>query len=117
MPAHLQGVILGGGWEHDAFRNPCARVEILVNGHRLTLVDDTENGWTLQEFDDSPNPQESSKNVFHAEFGDDAEFDYAILRDFVRTLERVGSERIAEEYQGKPIALEFDWNAAGRREG
>ncbi len=101
----LTSIITGGGWEHDAFRNPCARVHITLNAHHLALVDDTESGWTLYGFDGVPNPEEEFKKVFGAEFGEDAEFDYAVLRDFVSTLERVGGERIAEVYGGKPISL------------
>ena len=101
----LTGIITGGGWEHDAFRNPCARVHITLNAHHLALVDDTDRGWTLYDFDGVPNPEEEFKKVFGVEFGEDAEFDYAVLRDFVSTLERVGSERIAEVNRGKPISL------------
>ncbi len=109
---HVKGVVLGGGWEHDDFGNPCARVEILVNAHHITLVDDTANGWTLGEFDDAPNPEEAFKKFFGVEFGEDAEFDYAVLRDFVSTLERVGSERIAEAVGGKAISLFIEWEAS-----
>lgn len=105
---NLQGVIVGGGWEHDAFGNPRARVEILLNAHHITLIDDTERGWTLEEFNDAPNPEEEFKKVFGVELGEDAEFDYAVLRDFVRMLECVGSERIAELCGGRPISLEVD---------
>ena len=101
----LTGTITGGGWEHDAFQNPCARVHITLNAHHLVLVDDTERGWVLYDFDSAPNPEEEFKKFFGVEFGEDAEFDYAVLRDFVRTLERVGSERIAEVHGGKPISL------------
>ncbi len=101
----LTGIITGGGWEHDAFRNPCARVHITLNAHHLALVDDTDRGWTLYDFDGVPNPEEEFKKVFGVEVGEDAEFDYAVLRDFVSTLERVGGERIAEVYGGKPISL------------
>ena len=104
----LTGIITGGAWEHDAFRNSCARVHITVNAHHLTLVDDTERGWTLYDFDGAPNPNEEFKKFFGVEFGEDAEFDYAALRDFVSTLERVGSERIAEAYGGRAITLGID---------
>ncbi|OQY99628.1 MAG: hypothetical protein B6D41_00965 [Chloroflexi bacterium UTCFX4] len=108
----LEGVILGGGWEHDTFRNPCARVEIILNAHHLTLVDETERGWMLDDFDGAPIADEEFKRIFGVEFGEDAEFDYAALRDFVRTLERVGSERIAEEYRGKTVDLEIEARTA-----
>ncbi len=101
----LTGFITGGGWEHDAFQNPCVRVHITLNAHYLAIVDDTERGWTLYDFDGTPNPDEEFKKFFGVAFGEDAEFDYAVLRDFVRTLERVGSERIAEVHGGKPISL------------
>ncbi len=101
----LTGIITGGGWEHDAFRNSCARVHITVNAYHLALVDDVERGWTLHNFDGAPNPDKEFKKIFGAEFGEDAEFDYAVLRDFVRTLERVGSERIAEVFRGTAISL------------
>ncbi len=108
----LTGIITGGAWEHDAFRNSCARVHITVNAHHLALVDDVERGWTLYDFDGAPNPNEEFKKFFGVEFGEDAEFDYAVLRDFVRTLERVGSERIVEVYGGKTIDLEIDCDRA-----
>ncbi|MDL1894865.1 hypothetical protein FBQ82_01195 [Anaerolineae bacterium CFX7] len=101
----LTGIITGGGWEHDAFRNSCARVHITLNAHHLVLFDDTERGWALYDFDGAANPDEEFKKVFGVEFGEDAEFDYAVLSEFVRTLERVGSEFIADVYRGKPISL------------
>lgn len=100
----LTGIITGGDWEHDAFQNPCTRVQITINAYNMTIVDDTERGWLLYDFDGAANPEEFKK-VFGIEFGEDAEFDYAVLRDFVSTLERVGSERVAEVYGGKPISL------------
>lgn len=106
-------MILGGDWEHDAFGNPCARVEISLDAHHITLVDDSERGWTLESFDDAPNADEEFKKVFGVEFGEDSEFDYAVLRDFVKTLERVGSERIVEVCGGKPISLEIDRGGIG----
>lgn len=106
----LTGIITGGGWEHDAFRNSCARVHITLNAHHLALVDDVERGWTLYDFDGVPNPDEEFKKFFGAEFGEDTEFDYAVLRDFVKTLERVGSERIAEVYGGRAITLRIDFD-------
>lgn len=102
----LTGIITGGGWEHDAFNNPCARVHITINAHHLAIVDDTERGWTLYDFDGAPNPEDEFKKAFGVEFGEDAEFDYAILCDFVSTLERVGSERIADTCRGNPISLQ-----------
>ena len=90
------------------FQNPCARVHITVNAHHLALVDDVERGWTLNDFNGAPNPDEEFKKFFGAEFGVDAEFDYAVLRDFVKTLERVGSERIAGVCGGRAIMLKID---------
>lgn len=101
----LTGIITGGGWEHDAFRNSCARVHITLNAHHLALVDDVERGWTLYDFDGAPNPDEEFKKFFGVEFGEDAEFDYAVLGGFVSTLEQVGSERIAEVCRGTTISL------------
>lgn len=104
------GHITGGGWDHDAFRNSCARVHITLNAHHLAIVDDTERGWTLYDFDDAPDPNEEFKKFFGVEFGEDAEFDYAVLRDFVSTLERVGSERIGEVYGEKLILLRISYS-------
>lgn len=104
----LTGIITGGGWEHDAFRNSCARIHVTINAHHLAIIDDAERGWTLYDFDGVPNPEEEFKKVFGVEFDEDAEFDYAVLRDFVRTLEHVGSERIADVYGGKQIRLHIE---------
>lgn len=101
----LTGTILGGGWEHDTFNNPCARVHITINAHHLTMVDDTERGWTLHDLDDAPDTEAAFEKCFGAKFDEDVEFEYGVLRDFVITLERVGSERIAKVYGGKTISL------------
>lgn len=100
-----EGVIVGGGWEHDELDAPCASVQIEVNGHRLTLIDDAVQGWNLAEFDGTHNPQDAFRQTFGAAYGNVAEFDFESLRDFRKTLERVGSERIADVYGGKAIVL------------
>lgn len=110
----LTGIIAGGGWEEDAFRNSCARVHITLNAHHMALVDDTERGWMLYDFDSAANPEEAFKKFFGVEFGEGAEFDYAVLRDFVRTLERVGNERIADAWRGKPISLRISNSTRAR---
>ena len=101
---HYEGVVLGGGWEHDELNYPCPSVQIAVNMHHLTLTD-TVQAWNLEEFDGAYDPDDEFRRAFGSAYGDDAEFDYDILRDFRKTLERVGSERIAEVYGGKAIPM------------
>ena len=105
QPDYLEGVIIGGGWAHDELDNPCATVQILVNSHHLTLIDDTAQGWTLIEFDGAPDPEATFHKAFGAVFGDAAEFDEDTLRDFRKALERIGSERFAEICGSKVIPL------------
>lgn len=106
----LIGTIVGGGWEHDAFQNPCARVHITINAHHLTIVDDTERGWILYDFDGEPDSNAAFQECFGAVFDEDAELEYDVLRDFVRTLERVGSERIEDVCGGKQISLSIEYS-------
>lgn len=108
---HLTGIIVGGGWEHDAFGNPCALIEIALDSHHIMLIDDAENGWTLSGFDDSPNPHETFHQAIGMEFGENAEFDYDVLSAYVGALEQEGSARVMEVCQGKTIALRFEPNA------
>lgn len=106
----LRGTVVGGGWERDVFNNSCPRVHITINAHHLAIVDDTERGWILYDFDGAPDTNAAFQKCFGAVFGEDAEFEYDVLRDFVRMLERVGSERIADVYRGKQIMLSVEYS-------